>query len=411
MGEPGPHEAARTPHRSENPVSELAFRAFDADHHYYEAEDAFTRHVEPRLRSRCMQWAIVDGRKRLLVGGKVNKFIPNPTFDPVAKPGILDEYFRGRNPDRKDIRALFGTLDPIRAAYRDRDAKIASLDAQRLDGCFLFPTLGVGMEEALKHDPEACVAAFQGFNRWLDEDWGFHFRERVFAAPYFTLIDVDAALAQLDWALARGARLVCMRAGPVAHPSGSKSPADAIFDPFWARVNEAGITVAYHSGDAGYNKFADEWGVGGDFKAFDYDALRLCLSATPLQDTLAALACHGLFDRFSRLRIATIESGSDWVAPLLKKLRKAHGQLPMRFAHDPAEQIRRHVWVSPYYEDDLEALRAEIGADHVLFGSDWPHAEGLAVPTDFIHDLKGYDEDEVRQVMRENARALLAPAR
>lgn len=201
-----------------------------------------------------------------------------------------------------------------------------------------------------------------------------------------------------------------MRAGPVAHASGSKSPADALFDPFWARVAEAGIAVAYHSGDAGYNKFAEAWGVGGEFKAFEYDALRLCLSPTPVLDTLAALTCHGLFDRFPRLRIATIESGSDWLAPLLKKLKKAHGQLPFRFRNDPVEQIRRHVWVSPYYEDDLEALKGALGAEHILFGSDWPHAEGLAVPSDFIHDLEGYDPDEVRLVMRDNARALLAPA-
>ncbi len=392
-------------------MSSLAFRAFDADHHYYEAEDAFTRHIEPRFRSRCMQWAVVEGRKRFLVAGKVNKFIPNPTFDPVAKPGVLDQYFRGRNPHGRDMRALFGELDPIAPAYRDRTAKLASLDAQGLDGCFLFPTLGVGMEESLTHDPEACAAAFRAFNRWLDEDWGFAFENRVFAAPYFTLVDVAGAVEQLEWVLSRGARIVCMRAGPVAHPSGSKSPADALFDAFWARVAEAGIAVAYHSGDAGYNKFADEWGVGGEFKAFDYDALRLCLSPSPVLDTLAAHACHGLFERFPRLRIATIESGSDWVAPLLKKLKKAYGQLPFRFKHDPVEQIQRHVSVSPYYEDDLEALKRAIGADHVLFGSDWPHAEGLAVPTDFLHDLKGYDADEVRLVMRDNARALLAPAR
>ena len=60
----------------------LPFKAFDADNHYYEAEDAFIRHVDPRLHKRCMQWAQIDGRQRLLVGGRVNRFIPNPTFDP-----------------------------------------------------------------------------------------------------------------------------------------------------------------------------------------------------------------------------------------------------------------------------------------------------------------------------------------
>jgi len=387
----------------------LDFQAFDADHHYYEAEDAFTRFIEPRLARRCMQWAVIDGRKRLLVGGKVNRFIPNPTFDPVAKPGILDAYFRGRNPEGKDIRTLFGELDSIHAGYRDRDARLALLDSQGLAGCLLFPTLGVGMEESLKHDPEACVEAFRAFNRWIEEDWGFAYQERIFAAPYLTLLDEHAAEAEVEWAVSRGARLLCMRAGPVAHPAGSTTPADPRFDGVWARIAEAGIPVAYHSGDNGYNKFAADWGVGGEFQSFAYDSLRLCLSPQPIWDTLAALLCGGVFDRFPRLRVATIESGSSWVAPLLSRLKKAYGQMPFAFRSDPVQQLRDHVWVSPYYEDDLEGLKSQLGVTHILFGSDFPHAEGLAEPTDFIHDLKGYGPEEVRLVMRENALGLVQP--
>jgi predicted TIM-barrel fold metal-dependent hydrolase len=83
--------------------------------------------------------------------------------------------------------------------------------------------------------------------------------------------------------------------------------------------------------------------------------------------------------------------------------------MPMSFEHDPVEQFRRCVSVSPYYEDDLDELKGLIGADHVLFGSDYPHAEGLSEPTDFIYDCKGYDEDEIRLVMHDNARALIEP--
>ncbi len=82
----------------------IDYTTFDADNHYYEATDAFTRYMDPSMAKRAMQWAEIDGRQRLLVGGKVNRFIPNPTFDPVAKPGALDEYFRGRNPGSKDLR-------------------------------------------------------------------------------------------------------------------------------------------------------------------------------------------------------------------------------------------------------------------------------------------------------------------
>jgi predicted TIM-barrel fold metal-dependent hydrolase len=388
------------------PMGELDFLAFDADQHYYEAEDAFLRHIDPRMRRRAMQWAVVDGRKRLLVGGRVNRFIPNPTFDPVAKPGCLDAYFRGHNPQGRGVRELFGDLEPIRPAYRDRDARVALLDAQRIEGCFLFPTLGVGMEEALRADPEAVVAAFAAFNRWLDEDWGFAWRERLFAAPYLSLVDPAAAVRELEWALGRDARVVCLRAGPVATAGGPRSPGDRRFDPFWARASEAGVTVAFHAGDAGYARYAAEWGESDEMEAFRWAPLRQCLSATPILDTLAALVCHGVFARHRNLRVATIESGSEWVPVLLHKLAKAFGQMPGAFAEDPRETLRRHVWVSPYYEDDLEALRDAIGAERILFGSDFPHAEGLAEPTSFRHDLKGFADDEVRLAMRENARAL-----
>ena len=80
------------------------------------------------------------------------------------------------------------------------------------------------------------------------------------------------------------------------------------------------------------------------------------------------------------------------------------------FAEDPIEVFARQVWVSPYYEDDLHDLKAKGGADHMLFGSDWPHAEGLRNPVDFVADLDGFDSAEVEQIMRTNGLALAARA-
>ncbi len=384
----------------------LGFRIFDADNHYYEAEDAFTRHIDPKLRRRAMQWAEIDGRKRLLVGGRVNRFIPNPRFDPVAKPGCLDEFFRGRNPKGEDISKLFGDLEPIRREYRERDARLARMDQQGIEACFMFPTLGVGMEQSLIHDPEALLGAFRAFNRWVDEDWGFAYRERIFAAPLITLVDPQQATAELEWALARDARVVCLRAAPVASSTGSRSPGDALYDPFWARAAEAGITVAFHSGDAGYSRYAADWGETEEMEAFRYAPLKMCLSPSSTLDTMAALVCHGVYARHPNLRVAVIESGSDWVGVLLKKFKKAYGQMPRAFPEDPAETFRRHVWVAPFYEDDLLLLRDLLGPDHVLMGSDYPHAEGLAEPARFVDDLAGFAPHEIRLIMRENALAL-----
>ena len=375
---------------------------FDADNHYYEATDAFTRHIPKEMAKRAMQWAEINGRQRLLVGGRVNRFIPNPQFDPVAKPGSLDEYFRGRNPDAKDMRALFGALEPIRPEYRDRDARLAVMDGQGIDGCFLFPTLGVGMEESLAHDPPALVAAFSAFNRWLDEDWGYAYRERIFAAPMITLIDPDAAVTELRAVLERDARIVCIKGGPQHTPAGLTSPGDERFDGFWSLVNESGVTVGVHSGDAGYGRYINDWEPFGEFESFRHAPFRTVVGADRAPyETMAALVCHGVFDRFPNVRVASIEAGADWVPLLLKKLKKAYGQSPTSFPRDPVETFRSHVWVAPFYEDDLAKVKDEIGVDHMLFGSDWPHAEGLAEPRTFADDLRRHDftEDEIHSIM------------
>ena len=136
-------------------MSDLGFQAFDADHHYYEAPDAFTRHTPKGWEKRTMQWAELNGKRRLLVGGRINRFIPNPLFDPVARPGALDDYFRGKQAG-DDLRSAFGELEPINPGYRDPAARVPMLDAQNIQSALVFPTLGVGMEEALVDDPEAA---------------------------------------------------------------------------------------------------------------------------------------------------------------------------------------------------------------------------------------------------------------
>lgn len=392
-------------------MADLPFRAFDADNHYYEPTDAFTRHMPRHLAKRGMQWAEIDGKTRLLVGGRINRFIPNPTFDPVARPGVLDDYFRGKIA-AADLRDVFGALEPISPAYREPKARIELLDRQGLEGCLLFPTLAVGMEESLRPDPEAAHAAFHAFNQWLLEDWGYAHDGRIFAAPLITLLDPAKAAEEAEWVIGQGARLVCMRSAPVRGPGFSRSPGDPVYDPFWARINEAGITVAYHSGDSGYGFLAEAWGESAEMEAFRHNPFRNFVTGfRPVQDTIAALICHGVFARHPRVRVATIESGSDWVSGLLRGLGKSFKMQPDAFpGGDPRETIRRHVWVSPYYEDDVRRLTDLIGADRVLFGSDYPHAEGLADPTSYVEDLAGFSDDDVRRIMHDNAAGLVAPA-
>src|SRR5690606_31924708 len=141
---------------------------------------------------------------------KVSRAVVNATFDPVAKPGVPKDYFRG-NPNGDDPLELLRARDRISPAFRDRDARLATLDAHGLDKVWMFPTLGMIYESLLVDDPEAVCVTFRAFNRWLEEDWGFAFQGRIFAAPYLSLADVGWACEELEWALDHGARTVVMR--------------------------------------------------------------------------------------------------------------------------------------------------------------------------------------------------------
>src|SRR5690349_4422097 len=302
----------------------LPYRVFDADHHYYEALDAFTRHLPKQMAKRGMQWVDLDGKTRLLVGGKVNRFIPNPTFHPVARPGCLYDFFKGKNDEHVDLIQAFGELEPIHPEYRDREIRLRVMDDQDVEGALLFPTLGVGMEEAMKDDPEALCAAFHAFNQWLDEDWGFAYEERLFGTPVIPLVDPDNAVRELEWCLDHDVRVICVKLGPVHTVHGNRSPADAMFDPFWARVDESGIVAACNGGDAGYQKLLAGWEpVRGDLEAFRSTPMQTIITSDRAAlETFAALVCHGLFARFPNIRIASIENGSGWVPELLRKLKK-----------------------------------------------------------------------------------------
>ena len=388
----------------------MDFKPIDADNHYYEPIDAFTRHLDKKFAWRGVR-PVQDGKHvQLLIGGKVNRFIPNPTFDPIIVPGCLDAQFRGQIPKGVDPRTLM-KVEPLREEYRDREKRLAVLDGQGIESVLLFPTLGCGVEQALKNDVDATMASLHAFNRWLEEDWGFDHRGRLLAAPMLSLADPDAACAELDSLLERGARLVHMRPAPVPGPNGSsRSLGHKLHDKVWARLAEASVPVAFHLGDSGYNGLISAaWGGSADFQGFGpMDVLgRIVVSDRAIHDTIASLVVDGVFKRHPALRVASIENGSDFLHTLVKRLHKQANQTPWVFPEDPLDTIRKHVWVAPYFEEDLQELAELIGTERILFGSDWPHGEGLEHPLDFAKELHGFDAAGIRRVMRDNCLELL----
>ena len=201
--------------------------------------------------------------------------------------------------------------------------------------------------------------------------------------------------------------------------SAGRSPADPVFDPFWATVAEAGVPVVFHVSNSGYNHFyGTHWSEKPGNPSHRQSPLQwaLCNTERPVVDTLIALTLHNLFGRHPDMKIVSIENGSNWLGPLFKTVDKAAalgrrgpmigGQLP----GPPSAALASHLWVCPFPEDDVDDLIDAVGADHVLFGSDYPHPEGLREPPDYVVRLAGRDAAVTRQVLRGNTAGLLGLA-
>ena len=386
--------------------ADLPHPVFDADNHYYEAVDAFTRHLDPTLGRRTVQWCEIDGRRYHVLGGRVSHAVTNPTFDPIAKPGAMYDYFRGNAGGRNPLEML-REREPIRAEYREPGARAARLDSQGLVGCWLFPTLGMIYEEPLKDDPEAVCAVFRAFNRWLDEDWGFNFEDRIYAGPYLSLADPVWAVEELTWALDRGARTIVMRPAAPTTALGRRSPFDLMFDGFWDLADQSGVTVVLHAGDGGVssNGFAQD-GFAADFKGGWKPSIKSFAIEQAINEYLTTMVFDNHLVKFPNLRIASVENGAQFLPDLFRKVRSTANKAPGYFPEDPIEIFREHVWINPFWEDDVYEVLELMGPERVLFGSDWPHIEALPEPLDYLRELKDVEPDDRRRILLDNVMEL-----
>lgn len=391
--------------------SRLGYRLIDADNHFYEPYDCFTRHIEPAFADRSVH-VVKDaqGLGRLYFGQRKLGFMRVIQTDYTGAPGSLHDLFAGQMEGGFVQNEVISAHD--HPAMMQKGPRLALMDEQGLEATLMFPTVAVAVEHELHDDVEACYANLRAFNKWIAEDWGYGADRRIFAAPMLSLLDVESAVTELDRVMKAGARLVHVKAGPAY----GRSPADPVYDPFWARINEAGLPVAIHSGDSGYNElWSAKWGEQARPPLQYMTPFQWYLGAgeRPISDMLANLILNNLFGRFPRLRVLSIENGSTWVGPLLKAMDKAakvgRRSTPIggHVQDLPSEVFRRHCWVAPYFEEDPLALRELIGVDRILFGSDWPHSEGVAEPVEFADKLAPLGDDGIRKVMRANMAELI----
>ncbi|MET0248207.1 MAG: amidohydrolase family protein [Sphingobium sp.] len=399
------------------PVAErLPYRSVDSDGHYYEPHDAFTRHLEKRFANRALHVRVSekDGLGRLYYGENKLGMMKVTQTDYTGAPGSRKDFFQGLHDDQEGWHQSEVISAHDHPAMMNKKARLDLLDQQGIEASLMFPTVGVAVEHEMHDDVDALYAGLRAFNRWLQEDWGYGDDGRIYGAPMISLIDTDQACAETERVLKEGAKLLHMKRGPLY----GGSPAEPSRDRFWAMVQEADIPVAFHIGDAGYHElWGTAWGEDARPPVQYTSPYQVYLSDTAMADTAANLILNNLFDRFPRLKILSIENGSGWIPKLFKQMDKAafqtRGQAGLGgpVICRPSEVFRQNFYVCPFFEENPIELAELIGVDHVLFGSDWPHPEGLDEPLEFAEKLIGVASDQdTRRVMRGNIAEMIGLA-
>ncbi len=389
----------------------LGYRLIDADHHYYEPYDAFSRFIEPDFVDRAINVRVDEnGLGKLYFGDRQFRFMRVTQTDYIGAPGSLRRMLD--DPDSEDgfvHRQIIRGWD-----YPDmmqREPRVAKMDEMGVESGLMLGTMMLQAENELHDDVPALYANIRAYNRWLDAEWGFDRDGRIITAAMISLVDPDLAIAELARVIDVGARAVVMKPGPLW----GRSPLDPAYDGFWGRLQDADVKLVFHSTDPRYLAT-----LGAEFGDPPTPAMQgqtpfqwYLISGKPVADTLACYVLNNLFGRFPRLTVVALECGINWVVPLLHDIdHAAHmgraGRWPGgKVEGRPSEVLMQHLYVSPFYEEDVVGLVRSIGAARVLMGSDYPHPEGVADPIDWLRKLEGLSDAEIRMIMRDNAARLL----
>ena len=389
-------------------ASKLGYGISDADQHFYEGPETIVPYLDPQYRH-AFRYIEVEGRAQLLLNDKLYKLIPDPTYSILSAPGSMEQYFRGNNPEGKSLGQIAGPPIKLEPSFRYAEPRMKVLNEQGVDLCIMLPTQVLGLEVMLWEDPGAMVACVRALNRWTYENWTWNIDNRVLVTGIISLIDPVAAEAELETLIEQGCKVVGLRPGPVQFPGGWRSPADKVYDKFWARFCEAGLVLGMHAADTPYSRIPGEWGEKTQWighKPSSLGEMMGIYNVRPVYDTMAAFIAHGIWDRHPTLKVGVLELGSLWVPQLIERMKIAYGKAPQNFKHEPVDQFNEHVWVMPFYEDNLAELVKVYPVDRIIYGSDWPHPEGFADPQDYIGDLASFSEVDKRKIMRDNLRTL-----
>lgn len=367
-------------------------RYFDADSHVLEPNDWLRPYADPDIRDAL----------------RVLEHPMAPTNEAAA--AIVAERPAGMLHDEP----LWGRGYHAFGAW-DASERREVLDKYAIDAQLVFSTFAPG--QFLSRDLEVVYGGVRAHTRALADFCSSD--PRLLPVPLIPFTDVERALIELDAALELGCGAVLVQS---TAPSKTMGPSHHALDPVWARLQDADVPFVTHIGTGGrlvptgYRENGrpvptDFLGGGENIRSKDF----LNIGYWP-ENFLSVLALDGVFEKFPRLRSASIEQGAEWLPGMLKKLDGAMqfartepdlAALPMK----ASDYIRRQVKFTPFAKDDVGWILDQVGPDLLLFSTDFPHPEGTKDPIGrFADHLERFDQATKDKFYVENMRDLLGAA-
>jgi predicted TIM-barrel fold metal-dependent hydrolase len=136
----------------------------------------------------------------------------------------------------------------------------------------------------------------------------------------------------------------------------------------------------------------------------------LCTPRWQIADFIASLVGHGCLARHPRLKVAIVEFGTEYVRPMVRQFQDAYERAPQLFDEDPMDALRRNVFIHAFQERDPIGLIELLGVENTMWGSDFPHPEGMRDPLAFSEDIESLSLDVRKAVMGGNLERLLGDA-
>jgi predicted TIM-barrel fold metal-dependent hydrolase len=297
-------------------------------------------------------------------------------------------------------------VEDFHPAVNQPAARLAAMDEDRVQVHTLLPHVSGFAGERLRFlaSGEAWTAAVRTYNDFVLDEVCAHDPTRLVGVAILPLHDVAATVAELERAVAKGARAVSFPHDPAS--LGVPSLYTGEWDPLFAAAQAADVPVFVHIGTGGGPASAN---LGGPTSA----GTLLAMAGVDAVAVAADLVFSHVLSRHPRLRVVLLEGGVAWIPYLDDRMTfflRREGVWPTDGSLlSPVEVLRAQVAASFIEDPTGVALRDEVGIDRLLWQTDFPHAD-----TYWPHSrdqleaaLVDVPEADARAIGEENARALL----